>query len=87
MTEESLIKFPCDFTIKIMGKATPTFENHVIALVKKHYPNFSEQNLEKKFSKDKNFLSLSATVHATNKAELDALYLTLSSDKEIAMVL
>ena len=89
MTEpqESLIKFPCDFMLKIMGKAEDDFETMVITIVKNHFPTLSEDNIQKKFSKDNQFLSLSVTVYAKSKPQLDALYQDLSSNKKILMVL
>lgn len=85
--DESLIQFPCDFTLKIMGKTDNDFETIATGIVKKHFPKTELVNTQKKLSKDKNYLSLSITVHATSKAELDALYQELSQTKEILMVL
>lgn len=84
---ESLIKFPCDFTVKIMGKAEDDFETMVLTIVKTHFPAFSETQLQKKFSKDNKFLSLSVIVHPKSKPQLDALYQDLSNNKKILMVL
>ena len=85
--EESIIKFPCDFTIKIMGKTQSDFEKVALAIIKKHFPQMDASRIQKKLSKDNNYLSLSITVFATSKMQLDALYLELSSTKEILMVL
>lgn len=86
-TSESVIQFPCDFTLKIMGKSEGHFEKIVLAIIKEHFPETSPSRIQKKFSKDKNYLSLSITVFATSKMQLDALYQALSSTKEILMVL
>ena len=85
--DESLIQFPCDFTLKIMGKAQDDFENLVITIVKKHFPSVTAANIQKKMSKDNHYLSLSVTVYARSKMELDALYQELSTTKEVLMVL
>ncbi|EKD77088.1 MAG: hypothetical protein ACD_42C00484G0003 [uncultured bacterium] len=85
--DKSLIEFPCDFTLKIMGKAQGDFEKIVFDIVQKHFPTFNDQHVQKKLSKDKNYLSLSITVHADSKMQLDALYQELSTTKEILMVL
>ena len=84
---ESIIKFPCDFTLKIMGKSAGDFEKITLAIVTKHFPQLDPTHIQKKFSKDNNFLSLSITVYAESKMQLDALYQELSSTKEILMVL
>ncbi|HLB56964.1 MAG TPA: DUF493 domain-containing protein [Coxiellaceae bacterium] len=85
--EETAIKFPCDFTIKIMGKTQGHFEKIALAIVKQHFPDVTASRIHKKHSKDKNYLSLSITVFVTSKTQLDALYQELSSTKEILMVL
>lgn len=85
--EESIIEFPCDFTIKVMGRADNNFEKIALAIIKQHFPNFRQTQLQKKLSKDNHFLSLSITVYAESKAQLDALYQELTSVKEILMVL
>lgn len=86
-TSESVIQFPCDFTLKIVGKSEGHFEKIALAIIKEHFPETSPSHIQKKFSKDKNYLSLSVTVHAISKMQLDALYQALSSTKEILMVL
>lgn len=85
--EKSIIQFPCDFTIKIMGKSQGDFEKVATDIVKKHYPAVTEVHIQKKSSKDNNYLSLSITVLAQSKMELDALYQELSSTKEVLMAL
>ena len=85
--EESLIQFPCDFTIKIMGKASGDFEKCAVDIVKKHFPKTTDEKIQKKFSKDSNYLSLSITVYAQSKMQLDAVYQELSSTKEVLMAL
>ena len=86
-TESSPIQFPCDFTIKVMGKNNDDFENSVVSVIKKHFSDFDEKNVAKKHSKDNNYLSLSITVFAQNKAQLDATYQALTSCDNVLMCL
>ena len=85
--EESIIKFPCDFTVKIMGKSQGDFKKRALDIVKKHFPTITDAHIQKKYSKDNNYLSLSISVNAKSKIQLDALYQELSNTKEILMVL
>lgn len=85
--EETLIKFPCDFTLKIMGKSQGDFEKTVLEIVKKYFPICDFSKNQKKLSKDNNYLSLSITVYAESKMQLDALYQELSDTKEVLMAL
>lgn len=85
--DNSLITFPCDFMIKIMGRSDGNFEKIATAIIKQHFPNYNEARTQKKLSKDSHFLSLSIIVHARSKEQLDALYQELSQTKEVLMVL
>lgn len=85
--QKSLIKFPCDFTLKIMGKSQNDFEKVALFVVKKHFPKTNFATIQKKLSKDNNYLSLSITVYVKSKKKLDALYQELSRAPEILFVL
>lgn len=87
MTEESLIEFPCDFPIKIMGKAEQDFSRIVFAIVKCHAPDFDETTVELRTSKGGNYLSLTCTIRATSREQLDALYRALSGHPQVSVVL
>ncbi|OGT45608.1 MAG: hypothetical protein A3E82_08920 [Gammaproteobacteria bacterium RIFCSPHIGHO2_12_FULL_38_11] len=82
-----VIKFPCDFTLKVMGEAQGDFEAVTLAVVKKHFPKTDLAEIQKNSSKQGKYLALSITVNAESKMQLDALYQELSSTKEILMVL
>lgn len=82
-----LIEFPCDFTIKAMGKSSETFVDLVLGIIRQHFPDFSEKKLEKRFSQYTNYISLSFTVHAQSREQLDNLYRQLSGAPEILVVL
>lgn len=84
---ESLIKFPCDFTIKVVGRAGKDFEKHVVIIMRRHYPEFTEKNYSKRLSRDANYLALSITIPVENKGILDAIYEELSSSPDVIMAL
>jgi hypothetical protein len=85
--DASLIKFPCDFPIKIMGKATDVFKKDIFAILRKHYPALNTDTIQINFSKNGNFIAISATVFAQDQPSLDALYQNLSQHPDIKMVL
>lgn len=87
MTEESLIKYPCDFPIKIMGKAEQDFTEVALAIVKRHAPDFDETTIEIRSSKGGNYLSITCTIRATSRDQLDALYRALTDHPMISVVL
>lgn len=83
----SLMEFPCDFSIKVIGKNTPSFKSDIIAIAKKHYPNLNEQTIRHQISQKETYCSLNITVHALDQASLDALYQELTKHPDINMVL
>ncbi len=88
MTEEtSLIEYPCDFPIKIMGKAEQDFAEIVVTIVKQHAPDFDDTNLTVRASKSGTYLSITCTIRANSRPQLDALYQALSDHPMVAVVL
>lgn len=85
--EETLMTFPCDFTIKIIGKASDTFEAEVITLVRKHFPNLGEGAVRHNHSKENNYLALSVHLTADSKQQLDGLYKDLSDSPLVIFAL
>ena len=87
MTEQSsLIEFPCDFPIKIMGRCQQEFTQVVLNIVKHHAPDFDETALEVRTSRNGAYLSLTCTICATSRAQLDALYQELHDHPMIILV-
>lgn len=86
-SEETLLKFPCDFLLKVFGYATAEFETTVLSIIKQHIPDLREDTFHFRPSKDNKYLSISATLHVTSKEQLDALYRELSSNPNVLMVL
>jgi len=83
----ALLKFPTDFPIKVVGKANLDFQALVLNIMRKHVSDLSEGAVETRYSKDQNYIAITITIHATSKAQLDAIYQELSSNKQVVMVL
>lgn len=84
---EELLTFPCDFPVKIMGKATADFEKHVKDIIYQHAPNIDPAAITIRPSAGGNYLAITAIIPAQSKAQLDALYIDLSSCKDVIMAL
>jgi len=80
-------EFPTDFPIKIMGRRDDAFAQTMVAIVLEHAPDFDPSTLEMRSSKDGNYLSLTATVRAVSREQLDALYRALSRHAMVKVVL
>lgn len=85
--KKPLMQFPCDFSIKVMGKSSAEFEPLVFDIVRQHFPNFTKAQVQKRFSQFTNYMSLTVTIHAQSQEQLDNLYRQLTSTPEILIVL
>ncbi len=84
---ESLLKFPTAFPIKVMGRTQDGFAQAIVSVVQKHAPDFDPATMEMRASSAGKYLSLTCTVHATSRDQLDNLYRELTSHPMVAMVL
>ncbi len=85
--EESLIEYPCDFPIKVMGKSHPEFAQTLTMVVQQHDPGFDPATVEMRASKAGNYLSVTFTVRATSREQLDAIYRALHGHPLVSVVL
>ena len=89
MAEEppSLIEYPCDFPLKIMGRTQAGFAQSVLAIVRAHAPDFDGTTMEMKSSKAGKYLSITCVIRATSREQLDQLYRALCDHPMVVMVL
>ena len=87
MADPSLIEYPCDFPIKIMGHTQAGFAQAILEVVQRHAPDFDGATLEMKSSKHGKYVSITCTINATSRAQLDALYKELCDHPMVVMVL
>ena len=85
--EKSLIEYPSQFPIKVMGKANPEYLPAIIHIAKQFDPHWQETSLEMRESKAGKYLGLTLTVRMHNREQLDELYRTLSSHPMVKVVL
>jgi len=82
---ESLLKFPTDVPVKVFGRNDHKFRAAAIKIAETHYGD--AHKVVEHVSKKGNYLSLTITVHAKNRAQLDAMYSDLVASGEIIMVI
>lgn len=89
MTEptDSLIEYPSDFPIKVMGLMHDQFSQTIVDLVIAHDPEFDASKIEMRPSSAGKYLALTVTVRATSREQLDNLYRALSSHPMVKFVL
>lgn len=87
MTKQSIIEFPCEFPVKIIGTNSEVFLDEIKMIVLHHFADFNQENLKHKLSDKGNYLAITVTVYATNQEMLDSFYLALTQHPDIKMVL
>ena len=85
--KDTLLEFPCEFPIKVMGRKDVDLHSLVIEIVRKHAPDLDENAITQRDSRQGNYISLTVTVNATSKAQLDRIYLELNASDAVLMTL
>ena len=84
---ESVLAFPCDFPIKVMGRKERGFAQAVTYIVLKHARDFDPATVQMRPSRQGKYLSVTCVVRATSRDQLDALYRELCDHPSVVMVL
>ena len=84
--KDSLLEFPCEFPIKAMGRCETGFEARALEIVRRHAPGFDVDSMKIVASQKGNYLSVTFTVKATSRDQLDNLYRELTACEELLMV-
>lgn len=84
---ETLIEFPCDFPIKVMGETHENFTDEVVKTIRQLIPEFDATNIEMRGSSGGKYISLTCTVYVTSKPQLDDIYRALTSHSMVEVVL
>ena len=84
---ETLIEYPCDFPIKVLGRTQAGFAQTVLDIVRAYAPDFDGSSMEMKTSKQGKYLSVTCVIRATSRQQLDDLYRALCDHPMVVMVL
>jgi uncharacterized protein len=85
--QESLIEYPSQFPIKVMGAKVDGFVHAVTEIAKRFDPTFDAATVELRNSAKGNYLGITITVTATSRQQLDDLYRALTSHPMVKVVL
>jgi putative lipoic acid-binding regulatory protein len=85
--QDSLIEYPCQFPIKVMGLRVDGFVHAVTYVAEQFDPSFDASTIELRESKGGKYLGVTITVTATSREQLDSLYQTLSTHPMVKVVL
>ena len=84
---QSILAFPCEFPMKILGRREGDFAQGVMSIVLKHAPDYQPASMEMRPSRQGKYLSLTVTITARSREQLDALYRELCDHPAVVMVL
>lgn len=87
MSEETLLEFPCDFPIKVMGQDSPEFRAMALALIESHTGPLGAERIKTAVSRNGRFVSITVTINAQSKDQLDDIYRDVSGHPSILMAL
>jgi len=81
------IEFPCQYPIKVLGDAHAELNQHVVDVMNTHAPKITESDLNIKNSSKGKWQSITVTITATGKPQLDAIFADLKTSTRVKMVL
>jgi putative lipoic acid-binding regulatory protein len=87
MSDESVMSFPCSFPIKLMGRESAMFRQTVRALVEKHTGPLDDSTIESSLSRNGRFVSVTITVIAESREQLDNIYRDATAHDDVIMAL
>lgn len=85
--QKTLIDFPTDFPIKVVGLMEDGFAQAITELIIEHDPEFHSGKMDMRPSSKGNYLSLTVTIKATSREQLDNIYRALTSHDLVKFVL
>jgi len=86
-TPDTLLEFPCEFPVKMMGRDTPAFHATARELVEKHTGPLDDAMIQSTQSRNGRFVSITVTVTATSKQQLDDIYREITAHDDVLMAL
>lgn len=81
--DDSLLRFPCSFPIKAMGRMEDDLETLVVDLVRRHVPAQHIEEVRTRASGQRRYLAVTVTIQATSRSQLDAIYLDLTAEPRV----
>ncbi|GAB5497977.1 MAG: DUF493 domain-containing protein [Pseudohongiellaceae bacterium] len=85
--EPPRIEFPCQYPIKIIGKAEQQFQTRVVEVVERHTGKIDSDLIKVQNSRKNNYLSVTVTITATGEEQLQNIFSDLKAIASVKMVL
>ncbi|MEM8659542.1 MAG: DUF493 domain-containing protein [Pseudomonadota bacterium] len=81
------IEFPCDYPIKVLARTADDLQEAIYEIFEQHAPGFDRTRVTARASKKGTFTSVTITIEATGRDQLDALHKDLIASGRVQMVI
>jgi len=85
--QTQLLKFPTDYPIKVVGRASPELRAAVDVLIARHVPGYDSSRTTERLSANGNFLSISYTIWAVSAEQVTGLAAELTRTEGVLIVI
>ena len=83
----SLLQFPTDYPIKVVGRPSDEFRARVHAVMLRHAPTLDPDQVTERLSENGNFLSISYMIRAESREQIVALATDLKAAEGVLMII
>jgi hypothetical protein len=84
---ESLLEFPCEFPVKMMGRMGGRFRDVALGIIERHVGTIDSAAVRTVPSRAGNFVSITVTIVALSQTQLDDIYRELSASDDVLVAL
>jgi putative lipoic acid-binding regulatory protein len=84
-TTEQGFQFPCAYQVKAMGLDDGEFRETVVQILRRHCDAIDEEKIVCRSSAKGKYLSVSVTIEAHSREQLDAIYDALTAHEKVLM--
>ena len=85
--QETLFEFPCRFPVKVMGRSEDSFEALVTDIILSHAEISVGEQVTTNPSGSGKFISVTVTIEALSKDQLDRIYQDLTDCEQVLVAL
>ncbi|MBO67406.1 MAG: hypothetical protein CL398_03755 [Acidiferrobacteraceae bacterium] len=86
-SQQDLLSFPCRFEIKVVGRQGANFKRLICSIIDRHLGDTKIVDTSSRLSRQGKYLSLTCTIRATSREQLDSIYLDLNSEADVLITL
>lgn len=84
---DTLLEFPCKFPVKAMGRNEASFQTLVENIILNHAEIYVDEPITTNLSSKGKYLSVTITIEAQSKAQLDRIYQDLTDSEQVLVAL